>query len=503
MLMEKFWMEDISVLFRNSHLFPNSHLTLEENLNRMTKIVILVFFILFICNFKYDFVFLISILLFIIIYYYIYYRCLKHKEKEIIENYGKVDTVLQPPPSKIWNSYTNSMTFSNGSYPTSNCNSCHSDTSITNNKTPLYIPYYNNNISIFDTSQTTGYATQDIPLEETISTNQKLVGNPNPRTMVRPVIPNPIYDFSTWAPNDFVIPSSINDQKRQELYQNGYVSTEFYPPPAPPSLIESYSSSETPTPSGKAVQFLNYNNNQYNIPYTDSVNTSCGYQPSNIEYNLPINYRATSQQLTDEMKTYNDNLFSIPIQPNIYTSSQINQPYSSMSNLGISQDQPFLPTIPSYTDGILKFTEYDPKNVKPVSSVSKINAPLRNEIYDPRLTGYGTSYRHYIEKTTGQPRFYYDDIDQINQPNYITRNNLDIYGFGSQIGTPNEPSLEGDILRKNANHNYIDNQLLYRTELQQRLMHKNNNRAWQQRQAPINTYSRAFKSNGTMSGAFN
>jgi len=464
-------------------------------------------------------VFLCTVLIVIILFYYIYKACLKQQQSKIVENYGKVESVLQPPSPRVWNSYTNNMTFSNGVYPSTNCSSCTSPSQ----KTPLYIPYQENNIQIFDTSQTTGYANLEVPFEDTISTNQRLVGAPNPRTLVRPIIPNPIYDFETWSPNDFVIPTSINDQKRQELYQNGYVMTHQYFPPTqqshaqtrtqplvrpqtqpqtqPQPVIEHYD-----LPMENAHRDTVYNHTNYNLPYRDYKDTACGNHPENLAYQLPINYPSTPQQRTLEMKEYNDNLFSIPIQPNIYTTSQINQPYASMYNLGISQDQPFLPTLPSYSaqTGELKFTEYDPSQVQqtPVTvSSTPPSYPLRNEIYDPRYTGYGTSYRHYIEPVTGQPRFYYDDVEQITQPNYITRNNLDVYGFASQVGNPMEPVMEGDVLKRQANDNYINNQLLYRTELQQRLMHKNNARAWQQRQAPISTMSRGFKSsNGTMSG---
>lgn len=530
-MIDKFWVEDISVLFRCFPLIPQKENSLEENMNALTKITIFIFLVLFLIsflfnfnyNFPYDFLFLFIAISVIIIFYYSYKWNLRAKQKVIIENYGKVESVLQPPSPRIWNSYTNDNIFSNGIYPNTNC--CNSS----NSKTPLYIPYQSNNLQLFDTSNTTGYADKEVPLEETISTNQRLVGPPNSRTLVQPVIPSPIYNFEVWALNDFVVPTMINDHRRQELYQNGYIISQNYPQkpstmssPTPSTpypnlsyptvsakpIIESYSSFQNngEYPIDKATRIQSYNQTQYNIPINEAVNTSCGYHPKNIDSNLPINYSATSQQLSDPMKQYNDNLFSIPLQPGIYTKSQVNQPYASMYNLGISQDQPFLPTLSSSNPSqnqSLKFTEYDPSNVHLERKEFKPTYPLRNEIYDPRYTGYGTSYRHYIEPMTGQSRFYYDDIEQITQPNYITRNKLDVFGFGSQIGNPSEPVLQGDLLRNQANNNYIDNQLMYRTELQQRLLHKNNNRQWQQRQAPISTTSRAFKSNGTMSGAFN
>jgi hypothetical protein len=258
-----------------------------------------------------------------------------------------------------------------------------------------------------------------------------------------------------------------------------------------PEMIENYENNDQY--NNYAVQSNYYNTTNYNRPGSDMINKQCGYNPDNLKYNLPINYNSSFCQRQSNLKEYNKNLFSIPLQPDIYTESEVNQPYASMANLGISQDQPFLPTIPNYNEknGLLTFTEYDPANVKPIENPPfnsrNFGQPLRNEIYDPRLTGYGTSYRSYLEPMTGQTRFYYDDIDQVNQPNYITRNNLDIYGFGSKIGTPNEAMLNGQELRDAAQANYTDNQLQFRTELQQRLMHKNSNREWQRRIAPIST----------------
>ena len=50
-----------------------------------------------------------------------------------------------------------------------------------------------------------------------------------------------------------------------------------------------------------------------------------------------------------------------------------------------------------------------------------VEEPGASNVYDPRFTGYGTSYRTYIEPMTGQPRFYYDDVDAIRKYNYIRK----------------------------------------------------------------------------------
>lgn len=548
--MTKFWIEDISYLFNSFYIIPTSHMGIEEQMNCMTRIVLLIFLLMLFANISYDVLFLAVSLLIIIGTFYLVKSV--GKKENFIEHYGKVETVLEPAPRVPQYSYTNDFDFAPlVGQPR------HIEIPELKQYPPLPININDNNIQIIDPQVSLAWKDKEYPIEYGYGQNQRLAGPPNPRTLVQPIIPNPIYDFEVWQPNDFIIPRGINDQKRQEFWQNGYV-TQPCPPARPqsPKIKEMYAKEnyepemipQRPVPkyqqefqnyrnfqkpkdtfapthnfygsndvkenyvgqepySGYQVKQAYYNQDGYNDNPFPSVNKSCGYNPEQTRYGLPVNYQASACQKTDNMAEYNRNLFSIPIQPGIYTESQVNQPYASMSNLGISFDQPFLPTTFEQTkQGSYKFTENDPALVqqRPVPPYHSENfgAPQRNEIYDPRLTGYGTSYRSYIEPVTGQPRFYYDDIDQQTQPNYISRNNLDIYGGFSHVGTANQKPLEGESLRQFANKNYVDNQLQFRTELQQRLMHKNSNREWQQRIAPISTTARQSTGGGTMSGFY-
>lgn len=489
--MTRIWIENVIDLFHcEEGFFPNTKMSFESQLNALSRIIILVFFLLLFLKFPYDLHFL-SISMFLIVFIYYSFQWFTHPM--IKEPYGKVESVLVPPPIVEWNSDESSFIFG----PSTNSPRVNCPTQ-SNSQCPIQIPInQSNNLQWVDTQQSNAWCSpSDYPsISKTYSINQQLVGQPNPRTLVQPIIPSPIYNFETWLPNDFVIPTGINDQKRQELYQNGYVSMPCKN--STPEIIEHYSN-EYPVRNP-----TNYNQSNYDIK-GPTIDIACGYSPSNLTYDLPINYKASSCQKTSDMKEYNRNLFSIPIQPNVYTYSEVNQPYASMSNLGISETNPFPPVIPSYQSNTnqLNFQEYAPSQVEPVQNApyqsQHFGRPLRNEIYDPRLTGYGTSYRSYIEPMTGQPRFYYDDIDQQTQPNFITRNNLDIYGFAPQVGTLKQPVLEGSQLRDIANENYTNNTLLFRTELQQRLLHKNNAREWQQRQAPIRTQNTFSRGGGTM-----
>jgi hypothetical protein len=204
---------------------------------------------------------------------------------------------------------------------------------------------------------------------------------------------------------------------------------------------------------------------------------------------------AGSAEKSPRMKEYNKNIFTQTIQPGVYTRSQVNEPINS--NIGISFTQQFEPLTSSVNPitGEIIYTEHDPRIIDP--SMFTQQPPLvetnatESNIYDPRFSGYGTSYRSYNDEKIGQTRFYYDDVNAIRMPNYIVRSNIDREPFADRYG----PIPEGDefgnkdnnIIRGLANNAFLDSSLEFRNDLQERLMRKSNARAWQQRQMPIRT----------------
>lgn len=227
------------------------------------------------------------------------------------------------------------------------------------------------------------------------------------------------------------------------------------------------------------------------------VNTNCGYNPEQlITSNLPTNLPVGNCPRDEQLATYNKNLFTQTIQPNVYTRSEIIEPINN--NIGISFDQQLLPTTVDVNpiSGDYNFTEHDPRIIEP-STFTEITPPsvIPNEynIYDPRFTGAGTSYRSYTDKMLGQPKYYYGDIDAVKMPNYITRNNIDNQPYADSYG-PIKPGDEfgnhntADI-RKFANQSFLDSTIAFRTEMMQRLMRKNNAAAWQRRKHPIHKMS--------------
>ena len=111
-------------------------------------------------------------------------------------------------------------------------------------------------------------------------------------------------------------------------------------------------------------------------------------------------------------------------------------------------------------------------------------------IVDPRFNGYGTAYRGYTDKLLGQPKFFYDDIDSVRRPNYITRSNIDFAKFADSYGTMETEygNPNNEQIREFANQEFLNNAIEHRTGMMERLMRKRNAELWQQRQFPISTY---------------
>jgi len=186
-----------------------------------------------------------------------------------------------------------------------------------------------------------------------------------------------------------------------------------------------------------------------------------------------------------------DMLLTNTIVPGVYQKSHIGEPIQS--NIGISYLQDWGPVEveeamgPDQTE-VIKFTEHDPKNVTKVWRESKQNIEQDvSNVYDPRFTGYGTSYRGYTDSMTGQPKFFYKDIDAITKPNYISRHNLDIFPWASTYGQYTSGSDELNDYKQLANNTFVDSAITFRTEMMERLMRKRNAENWQRRLMPIST----------------
>ena len=141
----------------------------------------------------------------------------------------------------------------------------------------------------------------------------------------------------------------------------------------------------------------------------------------------------------------------------------------------------------------MTYTEHDPRIYQPKIKPKEPDMSITEaNIYDPRFSGYGTSYRSYNDKNTGQTRFYYDDIDSVRMPNYITRSNIDFAKYADSYGTLTDQNKNGNINNSNiralAQNTFLNSSLQQRDELQQRLMRKRNSELWQLRKYPMRTF---------------
>jgi hypothetical protein len=254
--------------------------------------------------------------------------------------------------------------------------------------------------------------------------------------------------------------------------------------------------SPTPVTTRNSTNF----NENFEIPFirvrdneSGLVNTSCGYNPEQvIKSNLPSNMEAGNCEKSEEMKQYNKNLFTQTLQPGIYTHNEIIEPINA--NIGISFTQQFEPKTSKRDEyGNLIYTEHDPRIYNPeITQPGPDMSVTESNVYDPRFSGYGTSYRAYNEKTTGQTRFYYDDIDSVRMPNYISRSNIDFAKYADSYGSLHDNTKNGNQYNRNirelAQESFLNSSLQQRNELSERLMRKRNGELWQLRKYPMRTF---------------
>lgn len=332
------------------------------------------------------------------------------------------------------------------------------------------------------------------------SINQKLAGyKGNPKTRVAPVITTPIYALAQ-RDNDLIVPNIINDQTNDNLALAGYTSDYSICASAPPEpSLPSYNK-----PQGNLLQDLaenyvkngisknrnnmlpEYNENMFNAPF-DYVNTQSGYNPPQLfTANFPANGPQGNCAQSPRFNDYNDNLFTQNVQPGVYYQEQVIEPINS--NIGISFTQQFLPkTYERTANGGTKRIDHDPIiDMPPPEIIEDIDFPKPENIYDPRFSGYGTSYRGYVDNVVGQPRYFYDDINSVRMPNYIVRSNIDIHDYADVYGPMQTGGLALNDIKRDANLAFEQDSLLHRNEIMERVMRKSNARMWQQRQFPLN-----------------
>ena len=220
------------------------------------------------------------------------------------------------------------------------------------------------------------------------------------------------------------------------------------------------------------------------------VNTACGYKPGNIAHGLPVNQCTGPAQLDQGYINYNNNKNTQIVQPGTYYRSQVLDPINA--NIGISHSQQFAPqTAVSTGPGEVVYTDYDAKQFTGVAGPVEdtLTGEELHNIYDPRYTGYASNDRYYIDTMTGQPRFFYDDIDAVKRPSYIVRSNVDHLSAFEQTGAMRPDEIHGDY-RHIANREFTESTLDQRTDVQTKLAQMNYARTEQRRSMPLSNTGR-------------
>ena len=519
-----FWLEDFKSLFDDIIIIPQNRYSLEERFNILTRLVIIISLLLMcFMNFKYGLMFLlISLILIISIYYS---KDSKDSKDNIIiqENFQfrnnlSIDKKMEFDPKlyldNVYNQVKTPTTF-----PAESKLFCTPQQFLTNNQSQWSLNQQLANGTSFVSEINCAPTTILTPQTQT----PKLV---NKNTLKPPIIAPPIWDLPSWRDNDFVNYSRINDQRMMDKYRSGY-----YVQQCPcedwsksdhsqckmnknkkEDIIENYNGASNS--KSHFYQKDNISPIQYPqakpYPYVESVDiiedqpylqpgdilTVAGYNPNNLKHNLPSNSAFGNCEKQPAFNEYNKDLYTQTIQPGFYSRSQIIEPISS--NIGISFDQQFLPTTLEQEGNDFTFIEHDPRQFKPGKRSLYTQGVSQDNVYDPRSNGYGTNYRSYVDRLTGQPRFYYDDINAIRRPNFIVRSKIDTFDFGETYGPMRDDATinRNDCnIREKTHQKFLDDSIGFRTDLQQSLMRKRNAEMWQLRKFPL---SRAGQK--TMSG---
>jgi hypothetical protein len=175
-----------------------------------------------------------------------------------------------------------------------------------------------------------------------------------------------------------------------------------------------------------------------------------------------------------------DELFINIIEPGVYSVNDTTE--SVITNFGINESRI------DNSISLIHPPETDQEKMKRQSNRKAMDPPSVEDVFDPRNSSYGPSYRRYFEPNSGEVRYFYDDINAARVPNYISRNHLDIFSFADTTGPQRQASVNGlGSVRQMAEDTWHTSQVNFRTELQARLLRKVNSQAWQRRIAPIRT----------------
>ena len=361
------------------------------------------------------------------------------------------------------------------------------------------------------------FCNDEVPLtyDHTYKSPNNIGGPANPKTFIAPIIAPPAFDLDSWKTNGFVTHSAINESVNYDGetagYNYGLLPTKCVNCLMLPCRCKNEQSlflQNNVTHHKNLVEnFIQPEDKDVNsqlYKYIQDLQKSGVdmYNRQLVRRNVQSKFGAVQDRDIDQVlqsvlfgkftnenfyfeSSRHDNLLTNTLVPGVYQKTHIPEPIQS--NIGISYIQDWGPVEVQDTQFAIKYTEQDPKNVvNNTYTQERVIEQDMSNIYDPRLTGYGTSYRGYTDNVTGQPRFFYKDVESVTQPNFITRHNLDVLPWATTYG-PDVPVAHLDEYKQLANNSFADSTILFRTEMMERLMRKKNAENWQRRLMPIST----------------
>jgi hypothetical protein len=308
------------------------------------------------------------------------------------------------------------------------------------------IRYSNTNLGTLSTAHSQRFQDDYLTTAENlynqhgVTSNQALAGKPNPRTLIPPVMVPPTHDLDYWKDMPMTTHSQVN--KKTPYYSS---LAGYYTRPCPDENFQR----QTAFP-------VDNNDNAY------SEDT-----------------RRENFALPDEQR----NLETQTLQPHVYERPEVHQPINA--NMGISITPQFPNTYKTTArNGGLMYVETDKDYSEPI--IPRPELPNESNVFDPRFSGYGSDNRYYLDPLLQQPRYYYDDINAIRQPNYIVRSKLDscVTPYGEDYGPMQRGALSLNEVKKLAQKSFMDNSIQFRNDLTERQMRKVNEEMEQRRKAP-------------------
>lgn len=481
------WIENPLSLFESTEIYPTIKMNRDQRTNSVTRLVLLVFIVLYYLKYKYSTVFLLLSLLIILILYFInikeYYSDIKmdapiNYKKPLVGQNTKAQQKMSLQPLVAPRSHDREV-WSFPSYRHSAVNHNNSMYELSEEYVPV--------------DQPEDYAEYDPRLKKyTEFAFDKVSDMCSGRN-----------DPSQIAPS-----SASQAQPQQQSFQS-----------ASPALTTNINNVlNTPVRENFASQAYN--------PQFDNRSqfSSASVQPSQQPQQNPpqtsqlfpdgsmlLPKTTTSIYAPDEDMNRNRFKYMENIQPSSYTYSDVSYPINS--NLGISytpQTPPLVIDQVAMSDASYPlFHRIDPQLVRdgniPAERLQEL--PRRTnwsakysgmeaapgtvnfeDIYDPRFNGYGDPYRSYGDVNLGQIQYSYSDIDRYRYPNFVTRSKVDFINFQTPMDQelPEYTRNVGlDDIRKEVESQYTADSLYFREDIQERLMRKRNRELWQLRAMPL------------------